>query len=229
MGAKPCCMKRKPVKKQESMVTIYQRKNNGVDQRSIKERHENTKEQLNQLLERRQKEGGDDGKNRSITDLSATGVGGSRAKMTRVDHQETNLSPLLTAGGGKFHREDNRGSFTQSKTQNERNLLPDEGKRDLDLSKIKRRSQTYHYYFKEESARKRGGSKKSRKSRTSHLKSNPFALPSSKLVSSSSSSKSDDNIQFHTMGQIGETSFCVTEKAANLHNGKPLVIKYRKC
>jgi methyl-accepting chemotaxis protein len=53
MGANPCCSKRKPIKKHSSVTEFIKNSSSGHSKlRIIRERHENTKEKLQQLVDR---------------------------------------------------------------------------------------------------------------------------------------------------------------------------------
>lgn len=124
----------------------------------------------------------------------------------------------------KKHRA--RGSYSYSHT------VKPHKKGNNDLSEFEKRgSQTYHSLFKDKDRLEQLKHSKTRKysrvSRRSKRLSNPFAPISSALVSSSSSSELTIG-EFHNVGEIANTLNYRTDKAVNLKNGKPIVVKYFK-
>ena len=203
-------MKRKPVKKQESVTKFIRRNQSSIsNMRTIRERHENTKEKLNQLITNSQNSLPQKSQAKDVdnTEVSRSIVAKSNEMQTQINQSNANRSPNLLPihllnknnESGKI-----RGSFSYSNTFEEKSKLNLPKVESENPLSIKRRSQTYHSFFKSpdkmNSAQK---SKKSRKSRRSHRMSNPFIPPSSKLISSSSSEKMS-TFDYHIVAHLSD-------------------------
>lgn len=204
-------MKRKPIKKQESVTKFIRRNQSSIsNMRTIRERHENTKEKLNQLITNSQnslpqKAQTKDAEN---TDVSKSVVAKSNEIKLQLNLSPAHRGPNLFPNHSSNKNAENgkiRGSFSYSNTFEEKaklNLPKTEAEHPLS---IKRRSQTYHSFFKSPEKKVTGQKvKKSRKSRRSHRLSNPFIPASSKLISSSSSEKMS-TFDYHIVAQLTDS------------------------
>ncbi|CAI2358926.1 unnamed protein product [Moneuplotes crassus] len=237
MGARSCCSRKNDTKKKHNSVTEFiMNKQGGLSKSmTIKQRHENTKDKLNQLVVKAR----DSPELSNITkqesykksleaqeNITSDHIEELLSKSLEL-HQKREKSPLLTPTlepGKKVHKA--RGSYSYSKS-NDKAIRHGE----LDSQFIKRNSQTYHSFFKDNEGFKRSKTKNSRfskRSRKSKRLSNPFKPASSILVSSSSSSSLSQVEGFHLVGELANTVNYRTEKAVNLKNGKPIIIKYFK-
>ena len=200
--------------------------------RSIRQRHENTKEKLNQLVSNHQKGSDKNVRNRDISNSDAT-----RSVELKTNENKTQLnlssvhqSPHLLPS--KLRDKSNesgkpRGSFSYSNSFPNLNRLEVKNNED-ELLNPKRNSQIYHSLFKSpEKMIIAKHEKRSRKSQRSHRLENPFIPLSEKLIPSTPSEKlsvTDFQIVLH----LSENKIYSTEKAVNLNGGDPLIIKIFK-